>query len=86
MMAVAQHTITTVIIKFFGCAPTLEDIIAFQLPEPLELRARQLRERKSLGQLTPDERAELDEFTRMSHFMNRVKLQARLNQCDPPPD
>jgi len=83
MMAVAQHTITTVIIEFFGCAPSLEDIIAFHLPEPLELRARQLRERR---QLTPDERAELDEFTRMSHFMNRVKLQARLNQCDPPPD
>ena len=82
-MAVAQHTITTVIIEFFGCAPSLEDIIAFHLPEPLELRARQLRERR---QLTPDERAELDEFTRMSHFMNRVKLQARLNQCDPPPD
>ncbi len=84
-MAVVQHTISTVIIEFFGCAPTLEEIIAFRLPEPLEVRARQLQSRKCAGQLTPDERAELDEFTRMTHFMNRVKLQARLNQCEPPP-
>ncbi|MBN8634060.1 MAG: hypothetical protein J0M07_01955 [Anaerolineae bacterium] len=81
-MAVVQHTITTVISEFLGSAPTLEEIIAFSLPEPLELRGLELLERHRSGQITPEERAELDEFTRMGHFMNRVKLQARLKLAD----
>jgi hypothetical protein len=77
-MVVVQHTITTLISEFLGSAPTLEEIIAFRLPEPLELRGLELLERNRSGYITPEERAELDEFTRMGHFMNRVKLQARL--------
>ncbi len=77
-MAVVQHTITTVISEFLGSAPSLEEIIAFKLPESLETHALELLERSRNHQLTSDERAELDEFTRMGHFMNRVKLQARL--------
>jgi hypothetical protein len=78
-MAVAQpHTLTTVISDFLGSAPTLEEIIAFKLPEALEERALELLARSRNAELTPEERVELDEFTRMGHFLNRVKLQARL--------
>jgi len=77
-MAVVHYTITTVISEFLGSAPTLEEIAAFRLPETVETRALELLERNRNDQLTPEERAELDEFTRMGHFMNRVKLQARL--------
>lgn len=78
-MAIAQPpTVTTVISDFLGSAPTLEEIIAFKLPEVLEARGLALLSISRNGELTPDERAELDEFTRMGHFMNRVKLQARL--------
>jgi hypothetical protein len=82
-MAVAQpHTRTTVIRDFLGSAPTLEEILAFKLPEALEERGLELLARSRNGELTPEERAELDEFTRMGHFMNRVKLQARLKLAE----
>ena len=78
-MAVAQPpTITTVVSEFLGSAPTLDEILAFRLPETLEARGLELLTRNRNGELTPEERAELDEFTRMGHFMNQVKLQARL--------
>jgi hypothetical protein len=78
MSIAPTYNITMVISGFLGSAPTLEEIIAFQLPESLEARALELLERNRTGELTAEERAELDEFTRMGHFMNRVKLQARL--------
>lgn len=82
-MAVAQpHALTTVISDFLGSAPTLEEILAFKLPEALEERALELLARRRNGELTSEERAELDEFTRMGHFMNRVKLQARLKLAE----
>ena len=67
-----------VISEFLGSAPTLDEIIAFKLPEVEEERALELLARSRNGELSPEDRAELDEFTRMGHFMNRVKLQARL--------
>ena len=67
-----------VISEFLGSAPTLDEIIAFKLPEVEEERALELLARSRNGELSPEERAELDEFTRMGHFMNRVKLQARI--------
>lgn len=77
-MAVISYTITAVISEFLGSAPSLDEIVAFKLPDPLEKRGLDLLERSRNGELTADERSELDEFTRMGHFMNRVKLQARL--------
>jgi hypothetical protein len=82
-MAVAPpYTITTVMSEFLGTAPTLEEIIAFKLPEVLEARGLALLERSRNDELTAEEQAELEEFTRMGHFMNRVKLQARLKLAD----
>ncbi|MDZ4765580.1 MAG: hypothetical protein SGI73_13600 [Chloroflexota bacterium] len=71
-------TITTVISDFLGSAPSLEEIIAFRLPEAIEQRSLELLAKNREGTLTPDVRAEMDEFTRMGQFMNRVKLRARL--------
>jgi hypothetical protein len=71
-------TITTAISDFLGNAPTLEEIVVYQLPEFLEGRALELLERNRNGDLSPEETAELEEFSRMGHFMNRVKLRARM--------
>jgi hypothetical protein len=77
-MAIAPPpTITAYISTFLGAAPTLEEIIAFRLPEVLEARSLELLERHREGVLTPDEREEIEEFRRMGHFMNMVKLRAR---------
>ncbi|MBC7869455.1 MAG: hypothetical protein H7Y09_01340 [Chitinophagaceae bacterium] len=74
-------TITNIISQFLGSAPSLEEIVAFKLPEALEQRALVLLERNRNGELTPDEHHEIEEFTRMGHFMNRVKAQARLKMA-----
>jgi hypothetical protein len=71
-------TVTAVMSEFLGSAPTLQEIIAFKLPDVLEQRALELLARRRQETLSDAEQTELDEFTRMGHFMNRVKLQARL--------
>ena len=75
-------TVSTVMSEFLGSAPTLQEIIAFKLPESLEQRALDLLRRRRQDGLNDAEQAELDEFTRMGHFMNRVKLQARLKLAE----
>jgi hypothetical protein len=78
-MAVASPpTITEVITEFLGAAPTLEEIVHFRLPDALERRALDLLEQNRNGELTPEDGAELEELTRMGHFMNQVKLKARM--------
>jgi hypothetical protein len=75
-------TMTAVISEFLGSAPTLQEIISFKLPEALEQRALELMALRRQRILSEREQAELDEFTRMGHFVNRVKLQARLNLAE----
>jgi hypothetical protein len=69
--------ITEALSQFFSSAPSRDAILAFRLDEAIEARALALLARNRDGDLTPAERAELDEFTRMGHFMNMVKAQAR---------
>lgn len=79
-MAIAPpQTITEVITEFLGAAPTLEEIIRFRLPDALEHRALDLLERNRNGELSPKDRAELEELTRMGHFMNQVKFKAQIH-------
>jgi hypothetical protein len=78
MSAALPATISAIISDFLGTAPTLDEIIAFQLPDALEARALALLERHRNADLTPEEYAELEEFSQMGHFMNRVKLRARM--------
>ncbi len=66
-------TITHTISQFLGSAPSLEEIVAFKLPEVIEQRALVLLECNRNGELTPNEHDEIEEFTHMGHFMNRVK-------------
>ncbi len=78
-MALApSKTIQDVIIEFLGSAPSAEEIIAFELPEEIQQRGLDLLERNRQGILTPDERTELDEFSRLGHLMNMITLRARL--------
>ena len=71
-------TVSVVMSEFLGSAPSLQEIIAFRLPDTLEQWALDLLTRRRQEVLSTLEQAEFDEFTRMGHFMNRVKSQARL--------
>ncbi len=77
-MAVAQpNTLFSEIIDFIASTPTPEDIIAFKPSDRLEQRLSDLLERNRQDSLTAEGQAELDEFLRMNHFMNLLKIRAR---------
>ena len=77
-MAIAQpDTLFSEIIDFLASTPTPEDIIAFKPSDMLEQRLSDLLERNRQDALTAEGRAELDEFLRMNHFMNMLKIRAR---------
>jgi hypothetical protein len=80
-MAIAERNpLFNEILDFLVSAPGVEEILAFQ-PSALKQRSRYLMERNRQDALTLDERAELDEFLRMNHFMNMLKIRAREKQA-----
>ncbi len=65
------------VVDFLASGPDSAAIIAFQPSETLKQRLSYLLERNRQEMLSSEERAELDEFTRMNHFMNMLKIRAR---------
>ena len=72
-------TIMHELTDFLASDPTPEQILAYKLPEALELRALDLLERNRTSGLSPEEREEMEAFKRLGHFMNMLKLKVRLN-------
>jgi hypothetical protein len=66
------------VIDSLASGPDSEAIIAFQPSEMLKQRSQYLLERNRQDMLFGEERAELGEFTRMNHFVNMLKIRARL--------
>lgn len=82
-MAVAQpDTLFSEIIDFLASTPTPEDIVAFKPSDRLEQRLTYLLDKNRDETLTLDERTQLDEFLRMNHFMNMLKIRAREKTID----
>lgn len=71
-------TIKDVVTDFLGSAPSLEEIVAYRLPEELQTRAHELLSRNRAGTLTPEESAEMDEFRQIDHLITLVKAKAQL--------
>ena len=65
------------IVDFLATAPSVEDILAFQPSEILKQRSHYLMEQNRHEKLTDDERAELDDFINMNHFVNMLKIRTR---------
>jgi hypothetical protein len=78
-MAIAEppNTLLNEILDFLASTPTPEQIIAFKTSETLNERLHYLLDQNSEDRITPEERAELDEFLRMGHFMTMLKIRAR---------
>ncbi len=66
------------ILDFLASTPTPQDIIAYQPSEMLTERSHYLHDRNRQDVLTDAERAEFDELRRINHFMNQLKIRARL--------
>ena len=77
MALASQYALFDEILDFLASAPTQEQIIAFRPSDRLQSRASDLLDKNRSGNLTPDERVELDEFQRMNHFMTMLKARAR---------
>jgi hypothetical protein len=65
------------VLDFLASAPTPEQIVAFHPSEALQARARYLLDANRDGTLTADERTELDDFSRLNHFVSMLKIRAR---------
>jgi len=72
-----QETLFTQIFDFLAGSPGQQQIIAFKPSSRLEQRLTYLMEQNRQENLTSEERSELDEFLRMNHFMNMLKIRAR---------
>jgi len=78
-MTVAQPTLLIdEITDFLAASPAPQEIIAFKPSEILERRALDLLQRNRENRLSMQERAEMEEFMRMDHFMTLLKAKARL--------
>ena len=64
--------------SFLAASPTAEEIVAFKVSDRVDQRLHDLLEQNTAGTLSSDERAELDEYMRMNHFLIMLKLKARL--------
>ncbi len=65
-------------LNFLASTPTPQDIVAYRPPDALKARSHHLHERNRKDALTDAERMEFDELRRMNHFMNQLKIRARL--------
>jgi hypothetical protein len=78
-MTITQPTmLLEEITDFLVSSPSAQEIINFKPSEVLEHRALELLQRNRENRLTPEERAEMQEFMRMDHFMTLLKAKARL--------
>jgi len=66
------------ILDFLASTPTPKDIVDYQPSESLEDRSHYLHERNQQDSLTDAERVEFEELRRINHFMNQLKIRARL--------
>lgn len=78
-MTIAQPTmLLDEITDFLASSPAPQEIIDFRPSETLERRALELLQRNREDRLTPEERAEMEDYMRWDHFMTFAKASARL--------
>ncbi|MFL6254986.1 MAG: hypothetical protein ACJ74T_08175 [Pyrinomonadaceae bacterium] len=61
------------VLDFLASRPTPEQVAAFGPTQEMVARLRVLVGRESSGELTPAEKAELDEYERLEHLMVMIK-------------
>ncbi len=65
-------------IDLFARGSGAQDVLGFRPSASAQNRARYLLEQNRLGQLTPEEAAELEKLGEIEHLMQLVKARARL--------
>lgn len=75
-MAIQRLSIWDEVDEFLTSTPTPEQILAFRPSEETQKRLQSLLDANRANQLTPGERAELDEHMALENFMRRLKVKA----------
>lgn len=78
MQSTPVRTVFDVVTDFLASNPSPEDLIAYQLPNDLQVRADYLIERNGEGQLTFDEQQELLDFMRADEMISLLKAKTKL--------
>ena len=78
MLNAPIRTLIDEVTDFLATTPTLEQIVAYKLPEELEQRGLALLQINSEGKLTQEENEELQEFLRIGHVLDVLTLKAQL--------
>ncbi|MEP7290004.1 MAG: hypothetical protein ABI947_30015 [Chloroflexota bacterium] len=73
------RSIEDTVTDFLSAAPTLQEIAAYRLPDVLQDRAHELLNKNRSGNLTDEERIEMEQFRQIDHLLTLVKAKARLN-------
>jgi hypothetical protein len=77
-MQTSPTQLTTILSDFLGSAPSLDDLVAYRLPDDLQERAQLLLDKNRQGELSSEERAEMEAFRQLDHLMILIKAKARL--------
>jgi hypothetical protein len=78
MASPVARSIKDIVTDFLGSAPTLEEIANYRLPPELQDQAHNLLDKHRSGNLTDEERSEMEEFQQLDHLLTLVKAKARL--------
>jgi len=76
MADVPEQSIKDVVTDFLASGPSVDDLIAYCLPETLQERAQYLLDKKRGEGLTPVQQQEMDEFLQIDHLMALIKAKA----------
>lgn len=73
-----QQSIAMEVADFLTSEPSLEDLANYTVTSATQHYLDTLMEKNSAGELSPDERLELEKLLTISHVMTLVKTKAKL--------
>jgi len=73
-----QHSIAMEVADFLTSEPSLEDLANYAVAPETQQYLDGLLEKNSAGELSPDERLELEKLLTISHVMTLIKTKAKL--------
>lgn len=76
-MEVIHQTAYEEVLDFLSSTPTPEQLVSFRPSSEVQQRLQTLLEKNQEGNLSEQERIELDEFAKVEHFMRLLKAKAR---------
>jgi hypothetical protein len=78
MLNAPVRSVFSEITDFLATNPTPEEIIAYRLPDDLQVRAHELLDKNGEGELTSEEYNEMMDFARIDNMMTLLKAKMKL--------